>query len=408
MTTPALHNFEVPVLDSRGKKPAPAPASAVSVQVYAALDDLPAPFLRLFHEAGRRSFFLTLPWFQNLARTALDKNDRVRIYGIARAGDAEAAAGMFVGRCLRETKGTRPLRKLCALTNFYSVFFAPHLSEPAGHAQETLQALAHVIAREKPAWDVIDIQPLGVDAEEFSALGEAFRTAGFVVQTFFCFGNWYLPVNGRTFAQYLESLPSALKNTLNRKRKKLEQSGRATIQILTGGEALEPAIEAYTKVYLASWKRPEPYPEFTPGLIRLCGDLGALRLGLVHVDGEPAAAQLWIVHNQKAMIYKLAYDERFVNLSVGTILTAALMQRVLDIDKVDEVDYLSGDDAYKRDWMSHRRERWGLLAMNPRTPRGALAIARHVGGRAAKRSLSWLTRRWRRGDDAPIKGIGSE
>jgi len=113
--------------------------------------------------------------------------------------------------------------------------------------------------------------------------------------------------------------------------------------------------------------------------------MGALRLGILSVDGEPAAAQLWIVHHGKALIYKLAYDERFADLSVGTILSATLFQHALDVDKVTEVDYLSGDDGYKKDWMSQRRERWGILALNPRTPRGVLAIARHVGGRAVKR-----------------------
>jgi CelD/BcsL family acetyltransferase involved in cellulose biosynthesis len=123
--------------------------------------------------------------------------------------------------------------------------------------------------------------------------------------------------------------------------------------------------------------------------------MGTLRLGIIHVDGEPAAAQLWFVHNGCALIYKLAYDERFADLSVGTILSAALFQHALDVDKVTEVDYLSGDDAYKKDWMSHRRERWGILALNPRTPRGALAIARHVGGRAMKRAALFLAARFR-------------
>ena len=69
------------------------------------------------------------------------------------------------------------------------------------------------------------------------------------------------------------------------------------------------------------------------------------------------------------------------------------MQHVLDVDKVDEVDYLSGDDAYKKDWMSHRRERWGVLAMNPRTIRGALAVVQHLGGRAVKRAVQRVSRR---------------
>jgi len=215
---------------------------------------------------------------------------------------------------------------------------------------------------------------------------EAFKSAGFVVQTFFSFGNWYLPVNGRSFQEYSTSLPSVLKNTLHRKRKKLEKSGRAKIEIVTGGEGLKAAIDAYLKVYLSSWKQPEPFPNFVPGLIQMCARMGALRLGIVYVDGEPAAAQLWMVHRGKALIYKLAYDERFADLSVGTILSATLFEHALDVDKVEEVDYLSGDDAYKKDWMSQRRERWGILALNPRTPRGLLAIARHIGGRAVKRA----------------------
>jgi hypothetical protein len=236
---------------------------------------------------------------------------------------------------------------------------------------------------------------------------QGLEAAGFVVQTYFCFGNWYLDVNGRSFAQYVETLPSVLKNTLGRKKKKLEKSGRAMVQIVTGGDDLEPAITAYNTVYLESWKEPEPYPEFVPELMRNCAAMGALRLGLVHVDGKPAAAQFWIVHNGRALIYKLAYDERFADLSVGTILTATLMQHAIDVDRVTQVDYLTGDDAYKKDWMSARRERWGILALNPRTLRGAVAIARHVGGRAVKRAFQQLARRSPRIVDAPqpAKGV---
>ena len=231
----------------------------------------------------------------------------------------------------------------------------------------------------------------------FPELVEAFKAAGFIAQTFFSFGNWYLPVNGRSFAQYSESLPSVLKNTLSRKRKKLEKTGRAKIEIVTGGRGLDAAIDAYMKVYLSSWKLPELYPQFIPGLIRMCAAMGALRLGIIYVDGEPAAAQLWIVHHGNAFIYKLAYDERFGELSAGTILSATLFQHALDVDKVTEVDYLSGDDVYKKDWMSQRRERWGILALNPRTPRGVLAIARHVGGRALKRAAMSFPSPFRRG-----------
>ena len=40
------------------------------------------------------------------------------------------------------------------------------------------------------------------------------------------------------------------------------------------------------------------------------------------------------------------------------------MEHVIDTDKVHDVDYLTGDDAYKKDWMPDRRERWGIAVFN--------------------------------------------
>ena len=77
--------------------------------------------------------------------------------------------------------------------------------------------------------------------------------------------------------------------------------------------------------------------------------------------------------------------------SAGTLLTAFLMAHTLDNDKVREVDYMIGDDAYKKGWMSHRRERWGIIAYNPSTPRGLLLSAEHLA--------SVLTRRFRKRSD---------
>ena len=104
------------------------------------------------------------------------------------------------------------------------------------------------------------------------------------------------------------------------------------------------------------------------------------------------AAQLWIVNHGKASIFKLAYDESLPQYAAGTILTGHLMAHVIDHDKVMEVDYLIGDDPYKRSWMSHRRERWGIVAYNPRTVLGLLALLRETTARLLRR----LQARWSR------------
>jgi hypothetical protein len=207
------------------------------------------------------------------------------------------------------------------------------------------------------------------------------------VQSYFCFGNWYLQVRGRTYAEYFETLPSQVKNTIKRKKRQLEKLAKVRIVLHRDETSLDEALRAYEQIYAVSWKVPEPYPKFIPGLCRTCAEAGWLRLGVIYVDDQPAAAQIWIVNAGIAAIYKLAYDERFAKLSAGSILTAHLMEHVIDVDKVHEVDYLTGDDTYKRDWMSDRRERWGIMAFNLRTPRGVLAAVRHLGARAARRAI---------------------
>lgn len=355
------------------------------------LDDLPEEFRSLLEAAEIQSFFFGLSWFRTFAKHALDPGDETRIYNVV-ASD-ESGDARIVLPTLRRTSdaGFLRARKLHALSSYYTSLFG--LIGNCATSKTSLAALAKALAEDTPPWDVIELKPLAIGDPSFDTMISVLKTAGFVVQTYFCFGNWYLEVKGRTFGQYLESLPSVLRNTLNRKKKRLEKSGRAHIEIVSQGEKLDSAIEIYNKVYQASWKQPEPYPSFVPALMRECAKRGILRLGVLTIDGEPAAAQFWIVQNATALIYKLAYDDRFAELSVGTILSGALMQHVIDIDRVEEVDYLTGDDDYKKDWMSGRRERWGILAMNPKTLHGTLAIIRHVGGRAVKR---WLKRmiRW--------------
>jgi len=105
---------------------------------------------------------------------------------------------------------------------------------------------------------------------------------------------------------------------------------------------------------------------------------GWLRLGLVWLGSVPIAAQIWIIKDGVASIFKLAYKEEHARLSAGSILTATLMRHALDVDRVKVVDYLTGDDAYKKDWMSHRRERIGIVAANSKSLAGLTYTARYI------------------------------
>ena len=223
---------------------------------------------------------------------------------------------------------------------------------------------------ERPQWDCLNLFELDPRDPSYIALADALRRAGLFVTSTFNSGTWYEDTAGLSFAEYAAARPSQLLNTWRRKRRRIESGGRLTKSFFGENVPIDQAVADYEIVYAASWKPPERFPHFVPALIRLAAELGALRLGFYYIDGSPAAVQFWIVWNDRAVICKLAHDKRFDDLSLGTLLTMDMFERVLSEDRPREISLGRGDDAYKMLWLPRRRERWGITAANPRTLRG--------------------------------------
>lgn len=362
------------------------------VQRYQGLETLPQAYQQVFTQAGAQQVFLSLPWFQNFVQHIVPQEDTVLIYGVEPSGAPEAPLGALL---LWQPSARRRLLTptTCrSLANYYTAYFAPALVYDCDDLPAVTEAFASALWTDRQGWDVLDLRPLDPQAPLFTLLVEALRARGMMVQTYFCFGNWYLEVAGRSYEEYCKGLPSVLRKNIPYMTRKLQKTARVRLEVLTESTHLDAAMDDYETVYRASWRDAESHPDFLRGLARLAMDHGWLRLGLLYVDDVPAAAQFWLVQNDTASIYKICYDERYAKMSLGTILTAHVMQYVLDTDKVATVDYLSGDDTYKKDWMSHRRERWGIMAFNPRSVPGLLQAGKHIGGRALKQAWYSMTR----------------
>lgn len=332
----------------------------------------------LFDQAEASSFDLGLEWFQLLAATAMQPSTEAFLCLVSDTSSGQAVAALPV----RHERGTK---QLLPLANYYTALFAPlvrnELAEPA------LTALFRKL-RHEDTCPAITLFPMAADQPVFAATANALRQAGWLAFEYFCFGNWFLAVEGRSYAQYFQDLPPRLRHTLQRKSRIFQGQADGRLEVITGGDPLEPAIAVFDRLYRARWSKSEPFPEFIPGLIRLYAGRGQLRLGMAYLGENAVAAQIWLVSHGRASIYKLAYDTSHAHLSVGSILTNHLMQRVIDVDGVREVDFLIGDEPYKQDWMSHRRERWGIVAYNPGTWRGWVGAANERSRRTAKKALA--------------------
>lgn len=336
--------------------------------------------VRLFDRAEAAHFEFGADWFRLLADTARHSEGVIRLCTEG-AADAPKAMVPLLARPER--------RELGALSNWYTTLYAPLLAEDAKTAD--LAALFRRLRLEPGRWRSLRLSPMDPESPAYALTLEALRQAGWLPYPFFIFGNWYLPVGGRSYDVYAQSLPSPLRHTLKRKTGAF-YGGEGRLELITGEERLEAGIQDWLRVYQASWKMPEPSPDFVPGLIRLCARRGWLRLGLAYWQEQPVAAQLWIVQAGRASIYKLAQDQRHDELSPGTVLTAYLMQHVLDVDRVTEVDFLIGDESYKQDWMPSRRERWGLIAYNPATLAGLANATWQAGWNLAKQVAKQVRR----------------
>lgn len=310
-------------------------------------------------ENGRGSVFCTRDWFANLHAHGL-----------------EAVPSLSELRLPADQTGCLPLLddgdELSALSNYYSSLYGP-MGELPRNLTDFLRE------HKRP---IINLRPLDPCAREFLQLKTALADAGYWVDDYFCFGNWYYDVAGRSFADYMAERPSQLRNNLQRGKGKLNKNGAWRIDIQQyDDDKLEAAIAAFESVYAKSWKQAEPQPDFIPNLCRTAARAGWLRLGVLYVNEVPLAAQLWLTYGGVGNIYKLAYDEEASRYSAGTVLTAAMFEQALDVDRVAEVDYLNGDEPYKRDWMTFRRERHGIIAFDLTQWKGLSAALRHWVGR---------------------------
>ena len=254
----------------------------------------------------------------------------------------------------------REEHQLASLANWFSFTWRPLGDDPA-----LLAALARDLRRQTHR---VELAPLPDEDGSATTLEIAFRDAGWLVAREVCDENHVLPVAGRSFAEYWATRPGKMRTTLKRKARKVE------ITILTHFD--EAAWAEYRAVYESSWKPQEERADLLEAFARAEGAAGRIRLGIARAAGKPVAAQFWTVENGTAYIHKLAHIEAAKPLSAGTTLSAALFEHAIDIDRVELVDFGTGSDGYKRDWMEANRPRYRLTCLDWRNSRAWPAIAK--------------------------------
>ncbi len=322
---------------------------------YADWDQLPRNAKTLFSKGEKDSIFFSRQWFNNFLRTSLDDGHTLLLACVV---DGDSVLSIL------------PIMKpdnseyWHSLSNYNSSLYRILLADKK--QQEILNCLVQGLSL-LPLVE-LTLDPIAENDENMLKFQRVMESSDFYCLQPLRFVNWFHQLQGQSFEAYMASRPSRVRNTIERKKRKLEREHGYDIRLFIDND-LQQAMLDYNAIYQASWKTNERFAGFVEGLVQSLAKPGWLRFAILYIEEKPVAAQIWFVAHGKANIFRLVYDQNWKKYSPGSILTHYLMKHVINIDRVEEIDFLTGNDAYKKEWMSESRTRWGLIFAKKQKPK---------------------------------------
>lgn len=307
---------------------------------------LPESANALFAQAEKNSIFFSRAWFECLTTAILDEELSLLLACVLNKEKVVAILPLMQSK----TYTWYALKH--AYSPIYSLLIADHDQE------QILTCMAQAVSQ--LSINGILLEPVAGEDNNLLELQKSLEAVGFVCDYTFRSYNWVNHLEARSYNEYMADRPAHLRNTIARKSRKLEREHGYQIRLFTGDDVLSNLADYYA-VYDASWKQNElNNADLSHCFIARFTAAGWCRLAILYIKEQPVAAQLWFVCHGKASIFRLAYDKAWRPYSVGSILTSFLMKYVIETDKVKEIDFLSGNESYKQEWMSLRRKRYVL------------------------------------------------
>lgn len=318
---------------------------------YSSWDKIPASANNLYESSENNSIFYSQTWFECISLFSEDKNLSISIACVESGSQVFAILPLMIS-----DKGIA-----YSLKHRYT----PHYSLLLHHKNQNAILNCMVQGLMELSIKGLLLEPVSKSDENLNKLVTIFNSEDYTTSYTFRHYNWIYRNQGESFNDYIAKRPARLRNTIARKKRKLEREQSYDIRLYQNNDVPQYMPDYYA-VYNSSWKAHEQYRHFLDTIVAEFSKSGWTRLAILYINSQPAAAQLWFVCQNKASIFRLAYDEKWKHYSTGSILTCYLMQHVIDTDKVNEIDFLTGNESYKQDWMTERRECY-LLGLTKNT-----------------------------------------
>jgi hypothetical protein len=331
--------------------------------VFDATKPLPEHLSGWLTTAQPHPVFATAEWFNALINfKRKEAHNNSDYYWLFVFSDAEPCIAAPI-----ERNGDR----LKLIANFYTPYIDIFYTQQTYSAGEAWSLLFPHLGKIAKRWLSLEIFPLNTAQLRMLSIMRQQHSLSIFPYSFSANFTTDIP----DFASYWETRSSQLKNTLQRRKKRLKQQD---VDIKIYDHLTEEHCRHYWYIYERSWKTQEPSHDFINWLMQWAERNGKLQLGILSINGCVAACQFWLVHAQTAYIYKLAQDKAMDDYSPGTILTEHLIRTLSEQQGIKHLDFLLGDDDFKTLWMANRNDIWGVEIINSSLIRGRILARLYV------------------------------
>jgi CelD/BcsL family acetyltransferase involved in cellulose biosynthesis len=259
----------------------------------------------------------------------------------------------------------------------------PLLPENEESLAGTCDALVSALRQE--SWDTLVLDNMPAASRVPAAILAAGREIGFGSDGLeagrkLC----YISISG-TFEDYLGSRSGDHRRQLKKIARRAHESGKVSVEQFVGKDAIAAALPLWLEIEGRSWQgaSDERNREFARLLLAELRDDEVGELWVLRIGGEAASALRMLASPGRLSVHTMHYDQRFRDLSPGTIVFEAMLRSAWDRG-LSEVD-LHGDNAFFRRWATGHREyvsmrlyRPGLYGRGLRYARNAVAALRRT------------------------------
>ncbi|MFQ5912746.1 MAG: GNAT family N-acetyltransferase [Nitrospinota bacterium] len=302
-----------------------------------AFSELERDWRDLLAESPPRSIFLTPQW-QNLWWRHFSGGRNLRIVTV------RSAEGKLLGLCsLTEAQGRYEFLGGEDLCDHLDVLSVP------GHEETVANELLAEAGENFPGVREVDLHFVPEDSRILSPLREAAMGMRWDVSIEAEETSPFIPLP-ETWEAYLAGLRGKDRHELRRKMRRTEGAGSLRVRTSSPAEFRED-LETFLRLHALS--APEklqfmdaPMQEFFREAGERILSEGWLRLTLLEVDGDQAAALLTFDYDGAVLAYNSGYDKRFSAVSPGfTLFTYAIRAAIQEGRRA--FDFLRGNETYK-------------------------------------------------------------